>query len=209
VEEARERHKTLTNVIKEKKALSAARKKRMKELIIFWSNFSHVAIKYFLYVLYIAGGVLALWGTTILVPLLISGIGYLFGSVIDLFGWAWSLLTSFDLASLMPYLILAGKITAFSSGVLLTGATTATIFIKLQTGQKIIRVAVRSFDFVYRTCLTPVGHVFLAFFRVTGKVFVGVREFVEVFYEENCPEIKIVDEEKDKDKDKDKEEDVT
>ena len=170
--EVRARYEALVTKIKDAQERARIRKERMRARILFWVNFSRAFIKWFLYAFYIALGAGALWLASIC-----------FWPVIGFVQW----LFSYDFPSLIPILIIGGKI--FFCIMVVVGIVA--IFHRFRIMQAIGETALDG----ALTCCIPlvvVGKMIAAPFKWLGKGCYSVVEFVQVFYEENCPPISIV-----------------
>jgi len=181
-EEAELKYDVLVAKIEEARALSAARKKRMRELIIFWVGFSRMLIKSFLYVLYAGAAVAALWFLIFIVPSVLFSVISTIGFV---FGWMYNLIVSmFTSESFIPFMFFVGKIVALAATITAGGIALS----RVSAVEKTVECASRVWD-----SLTPpaeaAGRAIATPFRKIGGAVLVVKEFVEVFYEENCPPI--------------------
>ncbi len=171
-EEVKTRYEELVVKIEEAQERAEISRKRMRDRILFWVNFSRAIIKWFLYVFYIAIGLGALWLASVC-----------FWPVIGFFGW----LFNFEFSSLLPLLVFSGKI--------LIGAILVTGVVMLVRRFKVVQTCGSAAWEGAVACSPPfvllVGMV-CAPFKWIAKGFMNAKEFVEVFYEENCPPISIV-----------------
>ena len=173
-EEDRESYKAKFEVLYPKLAAAAERRRvkalKMKERVQFWVRFSSVFIKWGLYVTYAA---------------LVAGLAWLLatcgGTGVN---WFWYLMTAVD------WLLVGHASLGF---LLFSTFIVATVYI--QRRFKIFNLFFEGVGFVASPILGPVGNAI----RATGS---GIRngvnaiaEFIEVFFEENCPAITIVSEE--------------
>jgi len=153
------------------------RKERMRQTLIFWTNFSRVFIKWALNIFY----VFLAFGTLYL--------SYLaFWPVIGFFRCLWEgsiwLFTSGTLLRVF-LIILAGV--SFGALLAAMGLGFSWLAVKLRWGPRFLELLRQGLAF----CSPPVFLVGVLFGWV-GSSFKAVCEFVAMFYEENCPAINLV-----------------
>jgi hypothetical protein len=157
------------------------RKDRLRQRLIFWTNFSRVFVKWAMNVLYI--------GLALLVA---YGVYHLAGPVLDFVSWVlgglWWGLTESNFWGSVWWVVKYGGMLAILSvfvGGLMYG------LLKIGFIERFAVLLCRGLG----TALMPAGfawHLLCRLFRWFGKGVVGVGEFVSMFYEENCPPIKLV-----------------
>ncbi len=150
------------------KLLAEARKEQLRKNIVFWVNFSRIFIKGILNVLY---GVLFVAALYLAVFYVAPTLYYVVSSLLN-FGWM-NLLTTIWFGLRIIFLIALALI----AGLAVTG-----VFIR----------------YICYPVLQPVfgfiGEIFSALGTKISSVTTHVFEFIEMFYEENCPPITIVEE---------------
>lgn len=152
---------------------SRQRKERWRQRIIFWTNFSRVFIKWLMNIGYFA-----------LVGLLLYA-GYAFmGVAWDFICWIGSCIAwLFTDAISFSVLTFFGKIFMWSALVYLV----VFLAVKLEVVQRFIDALLKGFNYI-----SPPFYVAAVPFRWIKTGCVNFWEFVSMFYEENCPPIKLV-----------------
>lgn len=168
----------VTNIKKivEARERKEERKKLLQEQMIFWANFSHVFVKWFFNIAYIGLVVLVGW-------VLIAIIPPIFFALIDFVHF----LLTFEV---LPFLIIVGT---WLVRIMVVGGALATLiygFYRFPILQKCGgMVALAS------PPLSLLGQCITVPFEWIANSFANMCEFVEMFYEENCPIITIVSKE--------------
>lgn len=149
------------------------RKEELRKMLIFWTNFSRVFIKWFLNVFYVALALVALYLVVLAVPYIWDGLCW-FGN-----GIYW-LFTDGGSVEMLLFVL---KITGL--GLLFGGI----IFVLAKVG-----FLQRFWEGMCHGCskLAPPFYVVPKFFAWVGGGFTAAGEFVKMFYEENCPPITLV-----------------
>lgn len=170
---------TLNSKYKIAKEKSDKRKKKMRDKIVFWVNFSKAIIKWVMYVAYIGIGLGAVYMAF-----------SCFWPVVGFFSYIFDWIFSIDLASVIWVLVIGFKVTLIGVGIaLLMG-----FIVRYKVVQKSCSSCVEGVIF----CLPPIVLIFDLLFAPIKWIrggFVNVYDFVSVFYEENCPPINIISEE--------------
>lgn len=191
-EEAHQVHKEFVHIIETARRRRAEREAAMRAWFATMANVSQFVIKCLLYVIY-AGLAVALaagiyYGTMPFIGLcgsVCSAIGTFFS---DVFVWMKETMTA---ELLTTVLVWGGSIAA--------AITVLTLFClagaKLRVGQLMLRGTVSTVQFVSPPFVFT-GWLLSLPFRGIVAVVKGFGEFVSVFYEENCPPITIVNDEK-------------
>lgn len=162
--------------IEEERRLKAIRREKWKQRIILWTNISQVFIKCFLNVFYIVLAIVSVlafcyamtWVWVFLCWL--AGVAY----------WMFS-----DVGSL-SLIILMGKILFW----VVMGVVFISVMFKFGIAQKVGECL----ETLWEYASTPLSITFIPF-RWVKNCFVAACEFVSMFYEENCPPIKLISEE--------------
>lgn len=179
-QEAKEFYEARIDKIIAAKIKAQERKERLRQRLIFWTNFSHVFLKWFFNIGYIALAIVVMWLLWLIVPPCIGGIIALCGFLMTFEVW--------------PFLTWAGTWLVRIGAVGGTLATIGYLVWRFQIVRKSfciigdsIAVAAPPVVLVGTWCLLPVRWVCSACDHTA--------EFIKMFYEENCPPITIVSEE--------------
>lgn len=162
--------------IKKARERAELRKKKWRERIIFWTNFSRVFIKWTMNVMYFV-----LAGFLAYLAYMFSGTAWhclcYVGEFIKwLFTDAVSLATVFFIGKMLMWSVLGG-VAVF-------------ILFQARVAQKFVSVVIDGLDYI----TAPLYIVFVPF-RWVKQGWNNLCEFVSMFYEENCPPIKLVSKE--------------
>jgi hypothetical protein len=152
------------------------RQKRMREILIFWTNFSRVFIKWTMNVAYIAISLAFLYVCCLAVGPVIT----FFVSVYDFIIWLFT-----DIGSL-KILSIIGKILLY----MMLGSSFVWVLAKTNILDTFFGACYRGFVFI-----SPPFYLFVALWEWICAGFKSVEEFVSMFYEENCPPIVLISEE--------------
>lgn len=166
----------MTKIVKTKKKV-LARKEKMRQRMIFWTQFSEVFFRWTFNIFYICLAVFVGWLTIKYVP-------PIFFSIVDFFKWIFT----FDI---MPFLKTVG---AIAVRVIVVGGAMAILiygFIKFRLVQKCGGAIGSSLLAVSPPFVLLAGWAALPF-KWIASAFCATIEFVEMFYKENCPPITIV-----------------
>jgi len=171
-DEVRAKFEELVPKFKEAYARAEARRKKFRDRLIFWTNFSRVFIKWVMNVVYVALVIALLYGAFLAI-----------GPVVGFFKW----LATFDP---IPMFLFMGKVFIFlgvlfvvSYFLLKSKAFTFCADKAIKAGA----VAAMPASLMWHVICAPSRWVKLGWFKTT--------EFISVFYEENCPPVTIVSEE--------------
>lgn len=155
---------------------AARRRERFRKYLLFWTNFSRVFIKWGLNIFYIGLAAVTLYVFANIAVPIFSFICYLFDLIIN--------------SDPVPFLLFALKLI----GLFFITALSMVGLLKFKLCQKVLGVAWQGIVLAS----PPFALVFDMFKALWGWVRGGldsVCEFISVFYEENCPPIKIVKDE--------------
>jgi hypothetical protein len=183
-----------------KKKAEEARQQRLRERrevwrqrIIFWSGVSSMLIKGILNISYVVAGIMLLYGIYEFGPAVGSGLWSMVtwagNGIADGFasGWHWciNLFVESNWGSLLKGLQTAG---------IITGSLLGAYFVILL----LVRIGLIQWvaNFLLKWVLAPAGVALLKMGEWLAAGWSSVTDFVSMFYEENCPPIKIITEEK-------------
>lgn len=172
-EEAKSMFDKYIILLKEAREIARIRREKYKARIIFWTNFSRVFIKWMMNVGYFGLGCLFL---------------YLFYEFSEIVWWLISTIGKFiawlftDSISWEVFLFI-GKVILWFGGVLIS----LYFFFKIGVVQKFLDVFLDGL-----TYLSPPFYLFKVFGRWVAAGWNNTVEFVSMFYEENCPPIKLI-----------------
>jgi hypothetical protein len=155
------------------------RKEDRKKTMLFWTNFSRVFVQWSLNVFYFLLSIGALYFMYIIAQPLWNGLCWLVDAIIGMFSNVNNLET----------LLLVLKLCAAS----LLWAIILYVLAKIGFLQRFGRGVAHGLS-----KLVPPFYLIDRFFRWIGRGFLSVKEFVMMFYEENCPPIVIVSQEQEK-----------
>lgn len=161
---------------KEAHEIAVIRKKKWKERIIFWTNFSRVFIKWAMNIAYIGLAIFLMYA----VYWLSIPVWEFICWVCSGFIWLWS--DGGLIATLWTIL----KVTL----VLITIGLGIAVIATTSIAEKTSKVIGSSLEYI-----SPPFYILAVPFKWIGNGFVSLYEFVSMFYEENCPPIKLVSEE--------------
>lgn len=174
-EEARTKAEEIKAKIEAAREIQRIKREKLRDRIVFWSNFSRVFIKGALNVAYVAAFI---------------GVGYL--TLFKAVPFAFWLLTLAATFNPVPMLLFMAKVLAVFA------AIAGTIFGLIAIGAKIkdplAEGVSASVDVVWKP-ISFMGGVTASVVNYSFDVFGNIKSFISVFYEENCPPINIVDEE--------------
>lgn len=153
------------------------RKEKMKQRLIFWTNFSHIFLKWFFNICYIVLAVVVAWVLWKIVPPCISAI---FAFI--------AFLATFEV---LPFLIWLG------TWLVRVGAVGGALAIVVYCFWRFSLI--RKCGYALGSSLSAVSPPFVLLgtwfclpFKWTVAACVNTVEFIKMFYEENCPPITIV-----------------
>jgi hypothetical protein len=172
-EEIKELYNKYMPKVLEARERAKLRKEQVRQQLIFWTNFSRVFIKWAMNILYIG-----------LVICLMYAVYVIAGPVWDVICWiGGAILWLFTNEGSLEFLSLIGKTLLFGSIfiVVIYGLT------KIGWTQKFCELCINGF-----VKITAPLYVFKYLFDWIGNGFKNIHEFVTMFYEENCPPIKII-----------------
>ena len=173
-EELREKYKVIHEKVLRYKLLEKERKDRLRARIVFWVNFSRGFIKTFLNVFYVGLFLgVAYFFTFEVVPVMASMVKWLFT------------------VSWLPVLIVLAKATGI--GALVLGSLYGLWKMGSKVSGPLADGATKTLSIISIPFSLSI-QIMSGIFGYAGKMGDHVGEFISVFYEENCPPIKIVDE---------------
>ena len=158
---------------------AAARKKRLREALIFWSNFSRVFIKWALNIFYVLLSVLAIYGVYLAAGPVWDALCWLGEAIVWLFSSDGFTSVLWGMAKVVFW---SGVFFGLGYG-----------FFRSGMAGKFAEVAGKGL----KKCAPPF-YLVGSFFAWIGRCWRATMEFIEVFYEENCPMITIVTPEEEK-----------
>lgn len=152
------------------------RKEQIRQQLIFWTNFSRVFIKWTMNILYVGLVIGLAYGLFAIVGPVWDAICYVGNAIY----WLFTNEGSLELLSIIGKTLLFGGITI----AVVYGLT------KIGWMEKFFSVCYEGF-----VKITAPLYVFTHLFNWIGNGFKNIYEFITMFYEENCPPIKIISDE--------------
>lgn len=171
--------------IMEQREIAKKKKEMLRDRIIWWSNFSRIFIKGILNCFYTALAVATVYyGVTWFIP---NAIEVIVGMCV----WIGKLFAAGSEVDFLGILKLLFRWTAMAVGVAVTIAAIVTTIVYCidyvkWPFKKTKRIVTAVFD--------PFAQAVSVFFTWASHTFVNTADFISMFYETNCPPIKIVDE---------------
>lgn len=161
--------------VEEARKSAELRKRKWRERIIFWTNFSRVFIKWAMNVAYLA-----------LVSLLLYGFYTFAGTILNGLSWCCSFIYWLFTDSVsLDFVIFLGKVIFYNG---LAGFVFYILF-RIGVLSRFMHTVDKGFGYI----LPPLA-ILLVPFRWMKSGWNNACEFISMFYEENCPPVKLVDE---------------
>jgi ABC-type multidrug transport system fused ATPase/permease subunit len=152
---------------------AAERKKKLREQLIFWSNFSSTFLKWFFNIAYLGAGALVIW--------------LLYLGTWPVLCFCWDTIVFLCTFNPIPFLLWVGKV------FVIVGVCFVVVYGFYRFGM--LRRGAAAAGWACAGALPPiflVGDLVCMPFKWTFKAISAFFDFAAVFYEENCPPIKIV-----------------
>ena len=174
-EEVESKYNELVTKYKGAAARAEERRKKFRDRLIFWVNFSRVLVKWTMNISYFA-----------ITGVVLYGIYHMIGPMIGFVNW----LLTFNP---IPMMLFVGKIALIIGGIF--GAIY--FLLRFKVFQTCATTSLKAGAYAMPPVVL-VSQVTAAPFKWIGKGIVELCEFISVFYEENCPPITIISEEEEK-----------
>lgn len=170
-EECREVYDSIIKAINDAKARKEEIKKRRYDQMVFWSNIGKTFVAWLMYVLYVSLFVASIYAVILLINPLIGLIKFIFSA---------------DYSWVIPTLFVLGKLLLLFSVVFVV----TYILIRAEFMQP-VRTGLKSCVLPFTILSSAVKYLFFIPVNCVNTI----KEFISVFYSENCPRITIVSDE--------------
>lgn len=173
LEEAKEYFDSVYGQIKEAREKAKVRKEKLKERMIFWTNFSQVFLKWTFSIFYVVLALTCGWAAwKFVVPC--------YRAICAAFKWA----ASFDIMPILIWAVRIGFLALFATVVVY-------IFWRFDVFRKVLKAVWKAIHSVSPPFIL-VALCVVAPFKWAHRTIVAVIDFISIYYENNCPPIIIV-----------------